>query len=161
MKRHSYGFVIVVMLLAACGGAGVGDIAAIDTLTETYGCGTGFWVGNSDDTTALRFQHRGDGVPSEVNLPSDEWDVEMLDGRDLYANWCDDVIEADEPQPQVGRRLPVIAGEIEVIGVPPPRFESGTLTLRATNLVLDIGDGKTADLGDIEISNTSWGFLGG
>ncbi len=159
MKRFS----IILLLVAACGTtSGVGDIADIATLTETYDCGHGFWAGNADQTTALRFEFRSDGPPpATVTLPDPAWQAELIDGRDLYANWCDDVIEEDEPQPQQIRVLPVISGDLEIVGEPPERFQGGPLTVRATDLVIDIGDGETHELGDIEIENPSWGFFAG
>ena len=159
MKRLS----IMMLLIIACATpSGVGDIAEIDTLTESYGCGTGFWVGNPEQTTALRLAFRSaDGQPESVSLPHPDWTAELVDGRNLYANWCDDVIEEGEPEPQRVRVLPVISGELEIVGEPPAPFEGGTLAVRATDLVLDVGSGQTHALGDIEIENPSWGFFAG
>ena len=159
MKRLS----IILLLVTACGTtSGVGDIADIDTLTETYGCGHGFWVGNPDQTTALWFSYDSvDERPESVSLPHPDWTAELIDGRDLFANWCDDVIEEGEPVPQRGRTLPVVSGELEIVGEPPARFEGGLLTVRATDLVIDVGNGETHELGDIDIENPSWGFFAG
>ncbi len=161
MTRH---LALIALLLAACGTttSGVGDINDLATLTETYGCGTGFWIGNPDETTALRIAYQGDGPPpASVVLPDPAWTAEMVDGRDLYANWCDDVIEPGEPEPQRARVLPVVSGELEIIGEPPAPFQGGSLSVRASNLVLDIGGGETHALGDVEIVNPSWGFFAG
>lgn len=151
------------LILAACGttASGVGDIADLDTLTESYGCGTGFWVGNSDETTALWFSYNGTTPPQTTSLPDEDWSVQLIDGRDLFANWCDDVIEEGEPVPVEIRTLPVISGDLEIIGDAPVQFESAPLTLSAKNLILDIGSGETHDLGDIEIENPSFGFFAG
>ena len=159
MKRLA----ILAVVLAACGTtSGVGDIADIDTLTETYGCGTGFWVGNPEQTTALRLGYQGEGPPpARVSLPDPSWRAELVDGRDLYANWCDDVIEPGEPEPRQVRVLPVVSGDLEIIGEPPQPFNGGPLSVRATDLVIDVGDGETRELGDIEIENPSWGFFAG
>lgn len=159
MKRIA----ILAVLVAACGTtSGVGDIAGIDTLTESYGCGTGFWVGNLDQTTALRIGYQGEGPPpAQVSLPDPAWRAELVDGRNLYANWCDDVIEPGEAEPQQVRVLPVISGTLEIIGEPPQPFEGGVLGVRATELVIDVGSGETHTLGDIEIENPSWGFFAG
>ena len=94
---------IVALLIAACGTtSGVGEIADLESLTETYGCGTGFWVGNPQQTTALRIAYVGDGPPpARVSLPDPAWDAQLVDGRDLYANWCDDVMEPGEPEPNM------------------------------------------------------------
>ncbi len=156
-------FVLVALLLSACGTtSGVGDVADLDTLSETYGCGFGFWVGNPEQTTALRFAYEGEGTPSEsATLPDADWRVELIDGRDLYANWCDDVVEPDEPEPRQVRVLPVVSGSLRIVGEPPRPFEGGPLTLQATDLAVDVGDGERRELGRIEIENPSWGFLAG
>lgn len=165
MMRRSVALSLA-LLIAACswnGDAGsVGDIARLDDLTEAYGCGHGFWAGNPAQTTALRFQYLGDdGQASDAELPSDRWSVEMLDGQNLYANWCDDVIEPGEPEPLVVRRLPVVAGSLMVIGEPPAPFEGGALTLRADGLVVETPDGERIELGDITIENPAYGFFAG
>lgn len=154
---------ILALLLAACGTtSGVGDIVDLDSLTETYGCGTGFWVGNPEQTTALRIGYNGEGPPpAQVTLPHPDWRAELVDGRDLYANWCDDVIEPGEPEPRQVRVLPVVSGALEIIGEPPQPFDGGPLSVRATGLAVDVGDGTTHALGDIEIENPSWGFFAG
>ena len=155
---------VSLVALASCGGSSgdIGEITPLDELTETYGCGHGFWVGNPEQTTALRFQYLGDdGQAPDANLPSDEWQVQLIDGQDLYANWCDDVIEPNEPEPLVVRTLEVIRGSLDVIGEPPAPFEGGSLTLEATGLALETPDGEIIELGDIEIENPSYGFLAG
>ena len=151
------------VIIAACGTttSGVGDIADLDTLTESYGCGTGFWIGDPDQTTALWFSYEGTTPPQSTSLPDPNWRVRMVDGQDLFANWCDDVIEEDEPTPVEIRTLPVISGELEIIGDAPAQFESAPLRLSATDLVLDVGNGETHVLGDVEIENPSFGFFAG
>lgn len=151
------------MIVAACGTttSGVGDIANLDSLTESYGCGTGFWIGNADETTALWISYTGTMPPRSTSLPDPDWSVRMIDGRDLFANWCDDVIEEGEATPVEIRVLPVIGGDLEIIGDAPAQFESAPLKLSATDLVLDVGNGETHDLGDVEIENPSFGFFAG
>ena len=163
VSRFMARIVFLALVIAACGTtSGVGDIADIESLTETHGCGTGFWVGNPEQTMALRIGYLGDGPPpAEVSLPDPAWRAELIDGRDLYANWCDDVIEPDEPEPQQVRVLPVVSGTLEIIGDPPQPFNGGPLSVRATRLVVDVGDGETHPLGDIEIENPLWGFFAG
>ena len=165
MIRRSATILGLTLLLTACGWSsdtGTGDIAPLDELTETYGCGYGFWVGNAAQTTALRFQYLGDdGQASDADLPSDMWIVEMLDGQNLYANWCDDVVEPGEPEPLVVRRLSVVDGTLTVIGDPPAPFDGGELTLRAEGLVLETPDGEMVELGNITIENPTYGSFAG
>lgn len=156
---------VVLALLASCGGTGSGDIGEItplDALTETWSCGHGFWVGNPEQTTALRFSYLGeDGQATDADLPSDQWSVQLIDGQDLYANWCDDVIEENEPEPLVVRTLDVVRGSLDVIGDPPQPFQGGSLILEATDLALETPDGEIVELGDIEIENPGYGFFAG
>lgn len=155
---------VALVVLASCGGSSgdIGEITPLEELTETYGCGHGFWVGNPSQTTALRFQYLGDdGQASDADLPSDEWQVQLIDGQDLYSNWCDDVIGPNEPEPLVVRTLDVIRGSLDVIGEPPPPFDGGPLRLEAKGLALETPDGKIIELGDIEVENPSYGFLAG
>lgn len=149
--------------LAACGTttSGVGDIADLDSLTESYGCGTGFWIGNPDETTALFVSYNGSAPPESTTLPDSNWSVRLVDGQNLFANWCDDVIEEGEPTPFEARSLPVIAGSLEIVGDAPAQFESAPLSLIASDLVLDVGNGETHELGDVQIENPSFGFFAG
>ena len=163
--RHTLIALVVLGLVSACGGApspDIGEVADIDDLTETWGCGHGFWIGNPEQTTALRFQYLGeDGRAVDAELPSARWQVQLLDGQDLYANWCDDVMEPGEPEPLVVRSLPVVRGSLEVIGEPPAPFEGGVLGLDATGLAVEMPDGEVVELGDVEIENPSYGFFAG
>lgn len=131
-------------------------------LTEEWGCGHGFWLGNPDQTAALRFAYGGDGPPeSEVDLPSADWRVTLIEGIDLYANWCDDVIEAGEPTPVEHQVVEAVGGHLSILGVPPPPFEEGTMELRAVDLVVELPDGSDAPLGEVTVINPSWGLLAG
>ena len=163
--RHSLITILLLGLLTACGGSpstDIGEVGDIDELTETWGCGHGFWVGNPEQTTALRFHYLGDdGRAVGAELPSDLWQVQLLDGQDLYANWCDDVMEPGEPEPLVVRTLEVVRGSLDVVGEPPAPFEGGVLGLRAEGLALETPDGEIVELGDIEIENPSYGFFAG
>lgn len=165
VMRHIAIVLVVIGLVTGCGSepsTDVGEIASLGELTETWGCGYGFWVGNPEQTTALRFQYLGeDGQASSADLPSEMWDVRLIDGQDLYANWCDDVIEPGEAEPLVVRSLDVVRGSLGVIGDPPAEFQGGVLRLRATDLAVELPDGTLVELGDIEIENPSYGFFAG
>ena len=162
-RRLNLALFALTISIAACGTttSGVGDIADLDSLTESYGCGTGFWIGNPDETTALWFSYTGTAPPESTTLPDPTWSVRMVDGQNLFANWCDDVIEEGEPTPIEARSLPVIAGSLEIVGDAPAQFESAPLSLIASDLVLDIGNGETHPLGDVQIENPSFGFVAG
>jgi hypothetical protein len=158
---------LVSVAVTACSGVLPTTYTAADLpdpaeFTEEWGCGYGFWLGNPDQTAALRFAYRGDGPPeAEVDLPSADWRVTLIEGTDLYANWCDDVIEAGEPTPVEHRVIEVVGGHLSIVGAPPPPFEGGTMELRAVDLVVELPDGRDARLGNVTAVNPSWGFLAG
>jgi hypothetical protein len=172
--------VISAPVLAACGGddttstpAATGDPVPVETdppaaalsladLTEPYGCGFGFQVGNPDQTAGLFITSgAGFGEPPTVDTvdlaTDDAWTARIDLGADLFANWCDDVIEMGEPEPQVDETLEVVAGTLELsVDV------SGVVaTAHATALVARDAAGVEYALGDITIENTAWGMFAG
>ena len=161
MRRSLLFAVAAVLALAACGTSD--DIPALDDLTETYGCGHGFWIGNPDQTAALRFAYlEPDGRAVDAELPDPRWSAELLVGTDLYANWCDDVIEPDEPEPRVTARYEIVNGALHVLGEPPSEpFTPGALTLEAVAIAAQIGPDEVVPLGDVTIENHSYGLFAG
>ena len=104
------------LALAACGGlaslAGGDDGGRAPTAAEAaaqlatsgledHGCGHGFTVGTLDQTVQLSVLadagHGDPPQPGTVEL-GDAWDGRLVTGRDLFAQWCDDVVEPDEPE---------------------------------------------------------------
>ncbi|MDZ7674582.1 MAG: DUF6174 domain-containing protein [Acidimicrobiales bacterium] len=135
-------------------GAGV---TAAD-LTDDHACGYGFQAGRPDQTAGL-FLSRGEPATSgTVTLPADEWTVEVRIGEDLFANWCDDVMEPDEPEPSTAETWTVVAGTLDVT-VPDQIQAEATVT--ATGLVAERPDGSRVELGDITITNEFYGTIPG
>jgi hypothetical protein len=173
-------------VLAACGGddatstpAATGDPVPVETeapaetdppaakvmlpdLTEPYGCGFGFQVGNPEQTAGLFITSgAGFGDPptvGTVDLATDEsWTARLDLGADLFANWCDDVIEMDEPEPQVDETLEIVAGTLEF-----SLDDAGVVaTAQLTALVARDADSVEYALGDITIENPAWGMFAG
>jgi hypothetical protein len=134
-------------------------------LTEEYGCGFGFYVGDADQTTGLFVFYEdmsgamaGDVVET-ADLPSESWRAVLDEGSDLFANWCDDVLEPDEPTPEVVETWEV-SGSIEVLSLP-EAGQCGPATARFTDLVATDSQGATMSLGDLEVTNEAWGCLAG
>lgn len=137
-------------------------VPPLETLTTEWGCGHGFWVSNAEQTAALHISYLGDGEPErEAALPHDDWEVVLLVGRDLHANWCDDVIERHEPTPVETGRFPVSAGELRLVGEVPADFSGGELTVEAIDLQVTMPDGTTAEWGSTTITNPMWGLFAG
>ena len=134
----------------------------LGSLTEHWGCGYGFNAGDPSQSTALRLS-ANDPLPSgTISLPDPRIDAVVLVGADLYANWCDDVMEADEPRPVVERELDVVGGTLTVEApADPPICSGATARVVAQALVLQLPDGTTEDLGDIEIVNDAYGCFAG
>ena len=167
-------------VLASCGGddttsapAATGDPVSVETdpptaavtladLTEPFGCGFGFQVGNPSQTAGLFITSgAGYGEPptvGTVDLATDDaWTARIDLGADLFANWCDDVIEVGEPEPQVDETLEVVGGTLEFAV-----DESGVLaTAQVTELVVRDAEGVRYALGDITIENPAWGMFAG
>ncbi|CAN5891364.1 hypothetical protein BH23ACT5_BH23ACT5_03600 [soil metagenome] len=139
------------------------DLPDLGALTIEWGCGHGFWASNPPQTVALRFAYQGEGgAPTpEIDLPHPEWEATLVEGTDLFANWCDDVIETDEPVPVEHWNLTVVAGHLSIEGDPGEQFSGGSMSVSATGLKVELVDGTVVDLGDIDISNPMWGFFAG
>lgn len=155
------------LVLSACGSVLPDSLAEADlpepaVLTQEWGCGFGFWLSNADQSVALRLAYTGEGSPpATTQLPSPLWEARLIIGTDLYANWCDDVIEADEPTPVEHWVLPVVGGRIDVEGEAPEPFSGGELTFTADALVVELPDGTQVTWGDVAGRNSSWGFMAG
>lgn len=156
-----------VLLVSGCDTAvtpevGQPDLAAMDE----YGCGYGFWLGSPDEQVAVRFAASNEiaaegDLPRETTLPDEAWDGTVLIGADLYANWCDDVLEPGEPEPAVAEQWPVTAGTITLhdpasTAVCPDEARATVTGLQATR-----PDGTTIELGDRELANDTWGCFAG
>jgi hypothetical protein len=98
-------------------------------------------------------------VVETADLPSESWRAVLDEGSDLFANWCDDVLEPDEPTPEVVETWEV-SGSIEVLSLP-EAGQCGPATARFTDLVATDSQGATMSLGDLEVTNEAWGCLAG
>ena len=103
---------LAALVVAGCGGSsGPGGAAAPDAASvaerldteplEDFGCGHGFTVGTPDSTVRLSvFADGGFGdppSPGSVEVGAG-WTGELVVGTDLFVQWCDDVLEPDEPE---------------------------------------------------------------
>ena len=163
MKRVT--IILCALALVACGGSGSSPGAAAPDLTETHHCGYGFYLGDGDQTWALKVTYRdfqaarAGEVPRESALPGDSWYAELEAGQDLFANWCDDVLEPDEPTPEI-RAVWNVSGDVEMTGLPDPG-ECGPATANLTGLEARNDTGDVISLGDLDVENALWGCLAG
>lgn len=155
---------LCVLALAACAGPELHQDAAPE-LTETYDCGYGFYVGDTGQNWALKVTfedfeaaHAGE-IPEHSDLSGDTWSAQLEAGEDLFANWCDDVLEPDEPTPEI-HEVWEISGDIEVDGLP-EAGQCGPATASLTGLEARNDDGEVIALGDIAVENEFWGCFAG
>ncbi|MFO7960124.1 MAG: hypothetical protein R6U94_04160 [Nitriliruptoraceae bacterium] len=157
---------VVAVVLTGCGGTVAPGADQLDVgMMEEYGCGYGFWLGSPDERVAVRLAAAPEiaaaGALSRVtDLPDDAWDATVLIGEDLYANWCDDVVEPGEPEPDVAEQWPMTAGTITLQSVPsadcPTEVRGSVSGLEATR-----PDGTVVDLGERDVGNDTWGCFAG
>lgn len=165
--RHRVTLLTAALLLAGCGSNAGPNAEQFDLGTmDAYGCGFGFWLGSPDQEVAVRLAASDPLVaegelPQEATLPDDAWNATVLVGEDLYANWCDDVLEPDEPEPQVAEEWPITAGTITLDGSPPGDVCPHEARATVTGLQATRSDGTTVDLGDRDLVNDAWGCFAG
>ncbi len=158
----------IALLLAACGGGAQPDALAELELAEmeTHGCGYGFWLGTADQEVAIHLaaadpQAVVDGqLPTEARFPDEAWRGTVQHGRDLFANWCDDVLEPGEPTPDIEEEWSITGGIIRLAG-PVDQACPAEVTATVTDLEATAPDGTTVALGSREITNDSWGCFAG
>lgn len=168
---------LAILLLVGLGGCGPGTtglsttagtepaIPPLESLTTEWSCGKGFWVSNARQTAALHIAYRGKGDPDrQIRLPHPDWTAEVLQGTHLHANWCDDVMEPGEPTAEEHSRLPVVEGELVLVGGIPPDTGGGggqSATVEASDLEVELPDETREQWGSITITNSHWGLIPG
>ena len=145
---------------------GYGERMDPATFSEDYGCGRSFQASDADQTVALHLDLVDPtyeaAPPTAASLPSSEWDARIEVGSDLFSNWCDDVIEPDEPVPEVDEVWPVVAGTIALAGdVSGSPDVSSSVTAHLTGIVAERPDGTRVEVGDLDVTNDHWGGAAG
>lgn len=162
-----------ILTAAACvvalAGCGLGDdpelranaaVLDLTTLpTEDWGCGFGFTLGTTDQRVRLSLWSQDMApTPGTVAVDGTTWRGELVSGSDLFAQWCDDVVEPGEPE---------VVEEVvlEVTGTLTWRTDgTGQCDGPATATFTDgtvIAEGRTLPLPDLELRNDAFGCLAG
>lgn len=162
MKRT---FMSIALLVAVVACSDPAPSAEPPHLTEEFGCGVGFYVGDANQNNGLFVVYEdmsgamaGD-VATTSDLTSGDWTARLDRGTDVFANWCDDVLEPGEPTPVVDETWEV-SGSIEVLTLP-EGGQCGPATARLTDLVAQDDEGERLALGDLDVTNESWGCFAG
>jgi hypothetical protein len=134
-------------------------------LSVAHHCNYGFWLGNESGTVGLRLEYDSRAAldqsfpPREtVTLPHPDWDAYLVFGEYLYINWCDDIIEEDEPTPVEDERMEITGGAITWVEAPADDFAAGPSTISAAGLEVTTPVGEVVVLGDVTITNSSFGL---
>jgi hypothetical protein len=157
----------IAALVTGCAGTATSLIEQPELAAmEEYGCGYGFWLGSPDGRLAVRFAAdnelaAGGELPREVSLPDAAWDATVLIGEDLYANWCDDVLEPGEPEPVVAETWPITAGTIRVETPAAPAGCPSEARATVADLEATRPDGTVVELGTRQLANDTWGCFAG
>ena len=136
-------------------------------LVDDYGCGYGFAKGNPEQTLGRVIYFSGEYVAggpdlsTPLELASDDWYAAVQVGSDLFANWCDDVIEIDEPTPIVDETWTVVDGTLTVTPPAPTDCGGDVVTATLAGAVVESTDGERIVLDDLTLTNNSWGCFAG
>ena len=124
-----------------------------------YGCGFGFWAGSEAQTAAMFVSldlDFGNPVLSDSYDLADLSSAEIRFGADLFANWCDDVIEQDEPTTQVNETWTINGGTVTVT-----QNSDNSVTGVFVDVTAQTPNGETVELGLATVTNEAWGLVAG
>jgi hypothetical protein len=162
MKRAL--IVLVAMVLVAGCGSEDDEGTPAPELTEQYSCGYGFYASNSEQTVGLLIEFsdfeaaRNGDVPEISQLDEGTWNARLEFGTDLFANWCDDVLEPGEPTPEVGETWQV-SGTIEIDEL--PESGQGLASATLTGVEANGPNNELIAFDVFEIENQFWGTFAG
>lgn len=138
-------------------------------LTDHRGCGYGFHLGSIEQDLRLDLWLSigwaagvGGAFERQVELPHPDWRSELRRGRNLFADWCDDVAGPVRPVIEevwavTGGTLTVQDGELPECGYPP----DGKATATLERLEVTPPGREPILIGDFELLNGGWGCIPG
>ncbi len=138
------------------------ELVRSSALTRSWGCGYGFEMSSDDQRVAVRL-HPNDMTPTPAPgaLPDDSWTAEVLVGKHLNSNHCDDAVEGWEPVQQIVAQWPLTAGMLAFDL--PGDLECGlspAVTARLTGAAFQ-ADVEHVSLDELTIVNESFGCFAG
>lgn len=162
MRRGIF-ITLVGLALAGCN-SNTTNQPELPELTEEFGCGYGFYLSNADQTVGLLLTYQDyDGAAAGRVSPNAEieavWGGELQFGTDLFANWCDDVVEEGEPAPVVMETW-VVTGRAEITETPGANA-CGPASANLTEVVGVNPSGDDIVFGDLTVANEFWGCFAG
>lgn len=141
------------------------DLAAMveaADLSRSWGCGIGFAASTADQRVALiiHLKDASGDVKAPVSFPADEWIGEIVIGKHLMTQWCDDAIESWAPEALVVARWPLVGGELDF--TPPAELCTAPTPVTATlrNATVETPNGDIV-LGRLSLANDAYGCFAG
>jgi len=139
------------------------DSVDVSLLADDYGCGYGFAKGSADQSLAVRISSKdsgpGDGpaIQGPITLPDPSWTAEVVDGANLFSNWCNDVIQTSDPIPVTIQTWTIVAGTLTINQL----AADGSTTGLLTGAIAESSTGVRVPLDDIALANDCWGCFAG
>jgi hypothetical protein len=96
-----------------------------------------------------------------ISLPDEAWSAELIVGKHLFVNHCDDVFEPWEPSPVVAGQWPLTEGTLEILDEVPNGVDSATVRATLSGARVTTDSGTVLSLAVIELVNRSFNFFAG
>ncbi len=132
-------------------------------LSQAWGCGVGFAVSSEDQHVALMIHLRdmSDDVEVPVSLPEERWVAEVVIGKHLMTQWCDDAIESWEPQRLAVASWALTGGELAFTPPSTAGCAAGVpVTATLTGIRVQTSTGEV-ELNDLNLVNDAYGCFAG
>jgi len=146
------------------------DDAELATLVQAaefdtdWGCGYGFATSTADQRVGLYLTPTTPEPPAAglVTLPDDRFEANVVVGKNLFVNHCDDVVEWSEPERQVGVSWPVTSGHFDYPLADPDRRcgLAGSVRVILQGAVVTTASGDVP-LASLTIENDAFGCFAG
>ncbi len=134
------------------------------SFTEHWPCGRGWAVSAADQRVAIVIYQNSDepsGTTEVIELPDVGWNAEVLIGKQLFSEHCNDAIEPWVASPTVSARWPLTSGTVILLDALP---DSGAppAPVRAIldEAVVDTGT-TSIELPSIDLNNTAFNLFAG
>ncbi len=138
------------------------EILETADLAVSWDCGLGFQLSTEDQRIALRIHPVDMEQPSPTaNFPDPAWEADLIVGKHLQVNNCDDVIEGWEPVPQVVSVWPITGGSLSFVAPADSGCGmTGPVTATLEDITVTTPTGEV-ELGDLKAVNEAYGCFAG
>ena len=139
------------------------DIVEAAEFDQQWPCGRGWATSTPDQRVGLLIYQIDDQQPTPgdlVELPNPGWTAELVIGKHLFANHCNDAIEEWMPQPARVAQFAVAGAVILHDAAPDVTDPPAAVTATLAAASIDI-DGRRISLPDIELRNERYNAFAG